>query len=158
MCKMALFGALYISDPFCYNHLAELQDLKNRPLRSSIFDPGDMQRLLGMPDHVRVVAWLWLGHVDALYDQPELQGIDGWNAYHWQTYFLPTAEESDLSRPSFQKLAQSLCRRACFCTISRLKKSTPWLREFRTLPPCRCSPTPGGKENREHGASVHHRR
>jgi 5,6-dimethylbenzimidazole synthase len=43
----------------------------------SIFHPGDIQQLLGLPDHVSLVAWLCLGHVDALYDQPELQA-KGW--------------------------------------------------------------------------------
>lgn len=43
----------------------------------SIFHPGDIQQLLDLPDHVSVVAWLCLGHVDALYDQPELQA-KGW--------------------------------------------------------------------------------
>jgi 5,6-dimethylbenzimidazole synthase len=43
----------------------------------SIFHPGDMEQLLGLPDHVSIVAWLCLGHVDALHDQPELQA-KGW--------------------------------------------------------------------------------
>jgi 5,6-dimethylbenzimidazole synthase len=43
----------------------------------SIFNPGDVQQLLGLPDHVSAVAWLCLGHVDTLYDQPELQA-KGW--------------------------------------------------------------------------------
>jgi 5,6-dimethylbenzimidazole synthase len=43
----------------------------------SIFHPGDVQQMLGLPDHVSVVAWLCLGHVDTLYDQPELQA-KGW--------------------------------------------------------------------------------
>ncbi|PJF11268.1 5,6-dimethylbenzimidazole synthase [Pseudorhodobacter sp. MZDSW-24AT] len=43
----------------------------------SIFHPADVQTLLGLPAHVSVVAWLCLGYVDALYDQPELQA-KGW--------------------------------------------------------------------------------
>ena len=43
----------------------------------SIFRPGDVEQLLDLPPHVSVVAWLCLGHVDALYDQPELQAR-GW--------------------------------------------------------------------------------
>lgn len=43
----------------------------------SIFDPADLQQMLGLPDHVSVVAWLCPGHVDALYAQPELQ-LKGW--------------------------------------------------------------------------------
>lgn len=43
----------------------------------SIFHPGDLRHIMGLPDHVSAVAWLCLGHVDALYDQPELQA-KGW--------------------------------------------------------------------------------
>jgi 5,6-dimethylbenzimidazole synthase len=43
----------------------------------SIFHPADVAAILCLPDHVSVVAWLCLGHVDALYDQPELQAR-GW--------------------------------------------------------------------------------
>ena len=43
----------------------------------SIFDPADIQHLLDLPDHVSAVAWLCLGHVDALYSEPELQA-KGW--------------------------------------------------------------------------------
>lgn len=43
----------------------------------SIFREGDLKRILGLPDHVVPVAWLCLGHVDELYDQPEL-AVKGW--------------------------------------------------------------------------------
>lgn len=45
----------------------------------SIFHPEDVAAILGLPDHVSVVAWLCLGHVDALYPEPELQAR-GWAA------------------------------------------------------------------------------
>lgn len=45
----------------------------------SIFHPEDVASILGLPDHVSVVAWLCLGHVDALYSEPELQAR-GWAA------------------------------------------------------------------------------
>jgi 5,6-dimethylbenzimidazole synthase len=44
----------------------------------SIFHADDIKQLLGLPDHVSAVAWLCLGHVDVLYDQPELQA-KGWS-------------------------------------------------------------------------------
>jgi 5,6-dimethylbenzimidazole synthase len=43
----------------------------------SIFREGDLARLLALPDRVVPVALLCLGHVEELYDQPELQ-IKGW--------------------------------------------------------------------------------
>ena len=43
----------------------------------SIFHDNDLRRILGLPDHVVPVAYLCLGHVDALYAEPELQ-IKGW--------------------------------------------------------------------------------
>lgn len=45
----------------------------------SIFHPADLQDMLGLPAHVSAVAWLCLGHVDALYPEPELQ-TRGWAA------------------------------------------------------------------------------
>jgi 5,6-dimethylbenzimidazole synthase len=38
----------------------------------SIFDHNELRQMLGMPDHVEIVAYLCVGHVDRLYDQPEL--------------------------------------------------------------------------------------
>lgn len=43
----------------------------------SIFRPDDLKALFGVPDHVEVVAYLCLGHVEQLYDQPEL-AAKGW--------------------------------------------------------------------------------
>ncbi|SIQ09782.1 cob(II)yrinic acid a,c-diamide reductase [Rhizobium sp. RU20A] len=43
----------------------------------SIFREADVKAILGIPDHVRIVAWLCLGHVKTLYDAPEL-AIKGW--------------------------------------------------------------------------------
>lgn len=43
----------------------------------SIFHKDDLRALLDLPDHVSPVAWLCLGHVDALYSEPELQ-VKGW--------------------------------------------------------------------------------
>lgn len=43
----------------------------------SIFREGELKSILGIPDHVEVVAWLCAGYVDRLYDQPEL-AVRGW--------------------------------------------------------------------------------
>jgi len=43
----------------------------------SIFHDSDLRRILGLPDHVVPVAYLCLGHVDVLYEEPELQ-VKGW--------------------------------------------------------------------------------
>jgi len=43
----------------------------------SIFRDGDLRDILGLPEAVVPVAWLCLGHVDALYAEPELQAR-GW--------------------------------------------------------------------------------
>lgn len=43
----------------------------------SIFDQGDLSRILALPDHVVPVAYLCIGHVTELYQQPELQAR-GW--------------------------------------------------------------------------------
>ncbi|MFN7223040.1 MAG: 5,6-dimethylbenzimidazole synthase [Paracoccaceae bacterium] len=43
----------------------------------SIFHDADLRAILGLPDPVVPVAYLCLGHVDALYDEPELQ-VKGW--------------------------------------------------------------------------------
>ena len=47
----------------------------------SILRDGDLKRILNLPDHVVPVAYLCLGHVRELYDQPELQAR-GWAARH----------------------------------------------------------------------------
>ena len=47
----------------------------------SIFRDADLRRILRLPDHVVPVAYLCLGHVRELYDQPELQAR-GWTARH----------------------------------------------------------------------------
>lgn len=47
----------------------------------SIIRDGDLRRILNLPDHVVPVAYLCLGHVRQLYDQPELQAR-GWSARH----------------------------------------------------------------------------
>lgn len=43
----------------------------------SIFRRDDLRAILELPEHVSPVAWLCLGHVDELYDEPELQ-VKGW--------------------------------------------------------------------------------
>ncbi len=43
----------------------------------SIFHDADLRRILNLPDHVVPVAYLCLGHVAELYEQPELQAR-GW--------------------------------------------------------------------------------
>lgn len=43
----------------------------------SIFRPGDLRRILSVPPHVEIVAYLCLGHVSELYDRPEL-AAKGW--------------------------------------------------------------------------------
>jgi 5,6-dimethylbenzimidazole synthase len=39
----------------------------------SIFRPEDVERVMGLPVHVSIVAWLCLGLVDEIYAEPELQ-------------------------------------------------------------------------------------
>lgn len=43
----------------------------------SIFNEADLRPILGLPDHVAIVAYLCLGHVDHLFDGPEL-AARGW--------------------------------------------------------------------------------
>ena len=43
----------------------------------SIFHEADLKHVLGVPDRIEIVAWLCLGYVDRLYDEPEL-AIKGW--------------------------------------------------------------------------------
>ena len=43
----------------------------------SIFRDQDIRMLLQIPERVEIVAWLCLGYVEALYDQPEL-AVKGW--------------------------------------------------------------------------------
>ncbi|MFC4733981.1 5,6-dimethylbenzimidazole synthase [Salipiger abyssi] len=43
----------------------------------SIFRPEDLRGLLGIPDHVEIVAYLCAGYVDELYTTPELEAR-GW--------------------------------------------------------------------------------
>ena len=43
----------------------------------SIFRDADLRKLLNLPDHVEIVAYLCLGHINELYEQPELQ-VKGW--------------------------------------------------------------------------------
>ena len=43
----------------------------------SIFNDDDLKSILNIPDHVVPVAYLCLGHVSELYDEPELQA-KGW--------------------------------------------------------------------------------
>lgn len=43
----------------------------------SIFHEADVKEILGIPDHVEVIAWLCLGFVDKLYTEPEL-AVKGW--------------------------------------------------------------------------------
>lgn len=43
----------------------------------SIFHPGALSEILGLPEHVTPVAYLCLGYVNELYDHPELEA-KGW--------------------------------------------------------------------------------
>jgi 5,6-dimethylbenzimidazole synthase len=43
----------------------------------SIFRDADVRALLGIPERIEIIAWLCLGYVDALYDEPEL-AVKGW--------------------------------------------------------------------------------
>ncbi|WP_425348876.1 5,6-dimethylbenzimidazole synthase [Pararhizobium antarcticum] len=43
----------------------------------SIFRDRDIRDILGIPDHVEIIAWLCLGYFDALYAEPEL-AVKGW--------------------------------------------------------------------------------
>jgi 5,6-dimethylbenzimidazole synthase len=43
----------------------------------SIFHDSDVREILGIPDHVEIVAWLCVGFVDRLYGEPEL-AVKGW--------------------------------------------------------------------------------
>lgn len=43
----------------------------------SIFHEPDLKAILHIPAHVDIVAWLCVGYVEALYDQPEL-ALKGW--------------------------------------------------------------------------------
>ena len=42
-----------------------------------IFNDHDLRDILGIPDHVAIVAYLCIGYVDQIYDEPELQK-KGW--------------------------------------------------------------------------------
>ncbi|MBB6484255.1 5,6-dimethylbenzimidazole synthase [Rhizobium lusitanum] len=43
----------------------------------SIFHEDAIKSILGIPEHVKIVAWLCIGYVDELYDMPEL-AVKGW--------------------------------------------------------------------------------
>ncbi|MCV9960611.1 5,6-dimethylbenzimidazole synthase [Pararhizobium sp. BT-229] len=43
----------------------------------SIFHERDVKHVLGIPDHIEIIAWLCLGYVDQLYSEPEL-AVKGW--------------------------------------------------------------------------------
>lgn len=43
----------------------------------SIFHESDLKAILGIPEHIEVIAWLCAGYVDRLYDEPEL-AVKGW--------------------------------------------------------------------------------
>ena len=43
----------------------------------SIFHEDAIKTILGIPEHVKIVAWLCVGYVDELYDMPEL-AVKGW--------------------------------------------------------------------------------
>ncbi|MCZ4092691.1 5,6-dimethylbenzimidazole synthase [Sinorhizobium psoraleae] len=43
----------------------------------SIFHEREIKAILGIPEHIEIVAWLCLGFVDRLYQQPEL-AVKGW--------------------------------------------------------------------------------
>lgn len=43
----------------------------------SIYHDADMHRILGIPDHIEIIAYLCLGYVEELFDEPELER-KGW--------------------------------------------------------------------------------
>jgi 5,6-dimethylbenzimidazole synthase len=43
----------------------------------SIFHDADIRAILGIPEHIEIVAWLCVGWVDELYSEPEL-AVKGW--------------------------------------------------------------------------------
>lgn len=43
----------------------------------SIFHDADIRRILGIPQHIEIVAWLCIGRVEQLYAEPEL-AVKGW--------------------------------------------------------------------------------
>ncbi|MFS2154360.1 5,6-dimethylbenzimidazole synthase [Rhizobium sp. Rhizsp42] len=43
----------------------------------SIFHEADLKKALGVPDRIEIVAWLCVGYVDQLYEEPEL-AVKGW--------------------------------------------------------------------------------
>jgi 5,6-dimethylbenzimidazole synthase len=43
----------------------------------SIFHDRDIRDILGIPDHIEIVAWLCVGRVEELYNEPEL-AVKGW--------------------------------------------------------------------------------
>lgn len=43
----------------------------------SIFHEADIKAILGIPDHVEIIAWLCVGYVEELYREPEL-AVKGW--------------------------------------------------------------------------------
>ncbi|MGN8151805.1 5,6-dimethylbenzimidazole synthase [Agrobacterium sp. 22094] len=43
----------------------------------SIFHDDDIRKILGIPDHIEIVAWLCVGFVSELYAEPEL-ALKGW--------------------------------------------------------------------------------
>ncbi len=43
----------------------------------SIFHEADLKRALGVPERIEIVAWLCVGYVDRLYEEPEL-AVKGW--------------------------------------------------------------------------------
>ena len=44
----------------------------------SIFHDADLKAILGIPERIEIVAYLCLGYVDELYEQPDLE-VKGWN-------------------------------------------------------------------------------
>jgi 5,6-dimethylbenzimidazole synthase len=43
----------------------------------SIFHESELKDILGVPEHVEIVAWLCIGYVDTLHSEPEL-AVKGW--------------------------------------------------------------------------------
>ncbi len=71
----------------------------------SIYHDEDMRRILGIPDHVEIIAYLCIGYVDELYDTPELERRGWRNRLQLEELIFDeawqgTAEiSSDLPRP-----------------------------------------------------------
>ena len=50
----------------------------------SIYHDADMREILGIPEHVEIVAYLCIGYVDELYTDRNLKSGDGAKGLSWK--------------------------------------------------------------------------